>query len=167
LFCSISSYIIIRLLHIPEIDYGFYFCFMGVSFFIGSFLSGAIVAKLGIYRTLLLGFLITLVGGIVMTVWYFITGLTIYNFIWPMLLIGVGGTFCLGAGSGGAMEPFSDNAGAASALGGAYRFVFSAAIGALLIHNTLSSTLPLSVPAIVFSIAGLILFLKYRRILCA
>lgn len=165
LFCSISSYIIIRLLHIPEIHYGYYFCFMGISFFIGSFLSGALISKLGIYRTLLLGFMITLVGGIIMTAWYFITGLTINNFIWPMLLIGIGGTFCLGAGSGGLMEPFSDNAGSASALSGAARFVFSAAIGFLVIHNSLSSTLPLAIPAIVFSIVGLAIFLKYKPIL--
>src|SRR3990167_1472222 len=109
LFCSISSYIIIRLLHIPEIDYGFYFCFMGISFFVGSFLSEYIVTKIGIFRTVVAGLIITLIGGIIMTSWYGFFGLTINGFIWPMLLIGIGGTFCLGAGNGGAMEPFSDH----------------------------------------------------------
>jgi Bcr/CflA subfamily drug resistance transporter len=163
LFCSISPYIIIRLLHIPEIDYGFYFCFMGISFFVGSILSGAIVARLGVYRTLLVGFVITLLGGIIMTTWYFVTGLTINNFIWPMLLIGVGGTFCMGAGSGGAMDPFPDHAGAASALSGAARFLFSGIIGTFLITSTVSSTLPLAMSAIIFSIIGLIIFIVYRR----
>lgn len=163
LFCSISPYIIIRLLHIPEINYGFYFCFMGISFFVGSILSGGIVARLGVYRTLIVGFAITLLGGIIMTAWYFVTGLTINNFIWPMLLIGVGGTFCMGAGSGGAMDPFPDHAGAASALSGAARFLFSGIVGSFLITSTVSSTLPLAVSAIVFSVIGLIIFIIYRR----
>lgn len=163
LFCSISSYIIIRLLHIPEMHYGYYFCFMGISFFVGSFLSGFIVTKIGIYRTLITGFVITLIGGVLMTAWYKQFGLTINGFVWPMLFIGIGGTFCLGAGSGGSMIPFADNAGAASALGGASRFLFSAIIGSIVIQHNLSSTLPLSIPAIVFSVIGLILFIAYRE----
>ncbi len=165
LFCSISPYVIIRLLHIPEIYYGLYFCFMGISFFIGSFLSGYIVHRLGIFNTVILGIFITLMGGITMTLWYFITGLTIHNFIWPMLLIGIGGTFCMGAGNGGAMEPFAENAGAASALGGAIRFVFSSLLGSLLITTKVTSTLPLAIPAVIFSIIELIVFLKYKNLL--
>ena len=163
LFCSISSYIIIRILHIPEMDYGFYFCFMGISFFVGSMLSGAIVGKLGVYRTVLFGFIITLMGGVIMLLWYLIDGLSIQNFVWPMLLIGVGGTFCLGAGNGGAMEPFSEHAGAAAALCGAARFLFSGLVGSVLIKNDVHSTLPLSVSAILFSIIGLGMFTFYRN----
>lgn len=165
LFCSISSYIIIRLLHIQELDYGYYFCFMGISFFAGSFLSAYIVGRMGIYQTVVIGFCITLLGGLLMGGWYFLSGLTINNFIWPMLLIGIGGTFCMGAGNGGAMEPFPDKAGAASALGGAFRFLFSAILGSLLITNSVSSTLPLAIPAIVFSIIGLLIFSVFQKCL--
>jgi len=165
LFCSISPYIIIRLLHIPELHYGYYFCFMGISFFVGSFLSGYIVKKIGVYRTVVAGFWITLIGGILMTTWYFITGLTIGNFIWPMLLIGIGGTFCMGAGNGGAMEPFTETIGAAAALGGAFRFSFAAVLGSLVITKNVSSTLPLALPAVIFSVAGLIIFICCRKLL--
>lgn len=162
LFCSISPYIIIRLLHIPEIDYGFYFCFMGISFFMGSMLSGYIVDKIGIYRTVLLGLFVTLIGGIIMAAWYFIVGLTIDNFVWPMLLIGTGGTLCMGAGNGGAMAPFPRRAGAAAALLTSCQFSFSAILGAFLIYGSVSSTLPLALPAIVFSVSGLIVFIICR-----
>src|SRR3990167_1735991 len=154
LFCSISPYIIIRLLHIPEIDYGFYFCYMGISFFIGSFVSGYVVSKYGIYKTIIMGLIITLLGGIIMMTWYFMTGLMINNFIWPMLLIGIGGTFCMGAGNGGAMEPFSEDIGAAAALSGAIRFLFSGILGSIVISSNVHSTLPLAIPAIFFSIVG-------------
>jgi hypothetical protein len=106
----------------------------------------------------IIGFYISLAGGILMTCWYFITGLTINNFIWPMLLIGIGGTFGMGAGSGGAMEPFEHQAGRASALSGAFRFLFAAIIGSVLITKNVSSTLPLALPAVCFNIIGIILF---------
>ena len=165
IFCSISPYIIIRLLHIPELDYGYYFAFMGVSFFIGSLLSGFFIGKIGIYNTVLIGFSISLVGGIIMTIWYFITGLTINNFIWPMLLIGMGGTFGLGAGNGGAMEPFGDTAGVAAALNGSCRFLFAAIIGMIVINKNISSALPLALPSVLLSVIGLILFLSQRKAL--
>ncbi|MCX7124181.1 MAG: multidrug effflux MFS transporter, partial [Gammaproteobacteria bacterium] len=162
LFCSISPYIIIRLLHIPEIDYGFYFCYMGISFFIGSFISGYIVSKFGIYNTVLLGLILSLLGGITMTAWYFTTGLTINNFIWPMLLIGIGGTFCMGAGNGGAMEPFPEDTGTAAALGGALRFLFAGILGSIVITSKVTSTLPLALSAIIFSAIGILIFLVMR-----
>ena len=162
LFCSISPYIIIRLLHIPEINYGYYFCFMGISFFIGSFVAAGVVKKFGIYKTVIVGLILSLTGGLLMTIWYFITDLTINNFIWPMLFIGVGGTMCMGAGNGGLMEPFSDKAGAASALSGAIRFIFAAILGSILIRSTVSSTLPLGGSAIVFSVVSLIVFIARK-----
>ena len=98
-----------------------------------------------------------------MAILYFITGLTINNFICPMLLIGIGGTFGLWAGSGGAMEPFVDTAGAAAALSGSFRFLFSSILGMVVINKNISSTLPLTLPAVLFSLIGFILFLSQRK----
>jgi Bcr/CflA subfamily drug resistance transporter len=163
LFCSISPYIIIRDLHIPEAHYGFYFCFMGVSLFIGSVLSSFVVKYLGLYGTVMTGFMISLAGGLMMSAWYFLFGLTIVGFIWPMLLVGIGGTFILGAGSGASMEPFSQQAGAAAALGGGFRFFFAGTIGAAVITQDVTSTLPLALPAVCFNTVGLIVFFYFRR----
>lgn len=165
LFCSISPYIIIRQLHIPVIDYGFYFCFMGISFFVGSFLSAYVVGRIGIYHTVILGLVIALIGGLVMAIWYFISGLSIANFIWPMLLIGIGGTFCMGSGNAGAMEHFAEHSGSASALSGAFRFVFSGVLGSMVVTDHVRSTLPLAIPAIIFSIISLIVFFFTRKLL--
>ncbi len=168
LFCALSPYLIIRDLNIPESHYGLYFCYMGISFFIGSSLCSLIVERLGIYKTCLLGFIITLIGGLWMAAWYYFAGLTLHGFIYPMLLVGIGGTFCMGAGNGGAMVPFSENTGAAAALGGALRFSFSSLVGYLVINDHVASTLPLGLPAILFSIIGLSLFIIYRESLkCA
>lgn len=165
IFCFISPYLIMTELHIPALDYGYYFFFMGISFFIGSLFSAFLVKRIGIYNTVITSFFISLSGGILMTVWYFKTGLTIDNFVWPMLLIGIGGTLGLGAGSGGAMEPFGDKAGAAAAVSGFLRFAFSAVLGTIVVGKTVTTSLPLAIPAIVLNLIGIGLFLFYRKIL--
>lgn len=155
LFCALSPYLIMRTLEIPQTLYGVYFCFMGISVLIGSFAGGSIVERIGIFKTCLLGYFLSLIGGLLMLAWYFTQGLSIHNFIYPMLLIGVGGSFCMGAGSGGSMAPFEEAKGAAAAAGGALRFLFVGLIGYLLINKTVNSSLPLSLPAIVFSLIGI------------
>ncbi len=95
--------------------------------------------------------------------WYYLTGLTIDNFIWPMLIIGIGGTFSLGAGTSLSMEPFAETAGAAAGLGGALRFLSAGILGSILITKNIESTLPLSLAATFLSIVGLILLFYFRR----
>ncbi|KTD32769.1 florfenicol efflux pump [Legionella nautarum] len=155
LFCALSPYLIIRVLEIPQTQYGFYFCFMGISVLIGSFIGGSIVERVGIFKTCLLGYFLSLIGGLWMLVWYLAQGLSIHNFIYPMLAIGIGGSFSMGAGSGGAMAPFEEAKGAAAAAGGALRFLFAGVVGYFLINKTVVSTLPLAVPAVVFSLIGM------------
>ncbi|QDP71196.1 multidrug effflux MFS transporter [Legionella israelensis] len=157
LFCALSPFLLLKTLAIPQQYYGFYFCFMGFSLLIGSFIGGVIVERLGIYKTCMLGFLLTFAGGLWMLLWYEMYGLSVHNFVYPMLFIGIGGTFCMGAGTGGAMAPFDTAKGAASAAIGASRFLFAGAVGYLVMTKTVNSTLPLSVPAIVFSSIGIFL----------
>ncbi len=163
IFSSTSPYLIIEQLHIPEVKFGFYFAFMGISYLIGSVLSGICVGRIGIFKTVLSGFFISLLGGIIMLIWYLFSGLTVNNFIWPMLLIGIGGSFGVGAGTAGAMEPFGQKAGSAAALNGASRFASAAVIGFVILIKKVSSTLPLCIPAIIFSSIGILIFLINRK----
>lgn len=157
IFCATSPVLLIKVLHVPEIQYGYYFCFMGVSFLMGSLMSANLVKYLGIYQSVRMGFIISLIGGIWMFIWHLYTGLTVNNFVWPMLIIGTGGIFTMGAATAGAMSPFSSQTGLASALGGSFRFIFAGIIG-LVIANHIHTALPLAIPAILFSTFGLILF---------
>lgn len=63
------------------------------------------------------------------------------------------------------MEPFSHNIGAASALSGSFRFLFTAIAGSVAVYQSVSNTLPLAIPAIGFSVFGLCLFLPLRKTL--
>lgn len=162
IFCTTSPVILIKILGVPVIKYGYYFAFMGISFLMGSLLSANLVKYIGIYQSVVLGFIISLIGGIWMFVWHCMTGLTINNFVWPMLIIGTGGIFTMGAATAGAMMPFTSNTGLASALCGSMRFIFAGFVG-LIIANHIHSSLPLAIPAILFSTFGLILFISNRK----
>ena len=59
---------------ISELYYGYYFAFMGISFFAENLLSEYFIGEIGIYKTVFLGFCISLLGGMIMTVWYLYTG---------------------------------------------------------------------------------------------
>lgn len=164
LFCAMSPIILIKLLHIPEAHFGYYFCFMGFSFFIGSVFSVFILEKLKIYKTTLLGFIITLIGGTIMLLCHLVYGLSLGGFIFPMVLIGIGGTLSMGAGSAGLMHPFNSDAGSASALSGSFRFFFAAIVG-LVTAKHIHSALPLALASLLFSIIGIIVFKTKQKIL--
>ena len=143
-FFSSSSYIIINLLHVPSQHFGFYFGAIGLVFFFASLLSGYTAKHLGIYKTALMGGFLMCLAGVVMFVWYQYLGLSMSGFMWPMMIMGVGGAFLMGAGAGGAISPFPEMAGTASALFGCLQFVSGFLISQIVLERGVNSTLPLS-----------------------
>ncbi len=164
-FFSSSSYVIISLLHISEQHFGYYFGAIGIVFFLGSLLSGYTVKHLGIYKTVLLGSFLIMLGGLVMLFWYLHFGLSIDAFMWPMMIMGVGGAFVLGAGAGGAISPFPEMAGTASALFGCLEFVFAFLISQFVLAWQVKSTLPLSYTLIILGFAAFIITaVSYKKL---
>lgn len=163
LFCSLSPYLILHQLKIPEKDYGFYFCFMGIATLIGSSIGSQLATRIGIYKSTLTGAVISLMGGTWMTSWFLFHGLQIMGWVLPMLLIGSGGAITVGSASGGAMATQDKNAGAAASLNGAYRFLIPATLASIVITGNVKTPLPLAIPAILFSSLILIVFLFYRQ----
>ena len=143
-FFSVSPYIIITLLHVSPEHFGLYFSVLGVTLIIGSLICGRIVDKLGVSKTLVLGATCILIGGIIMTAWYWLLGLSLAGFLIPFTIAGLGAAFAMGAGQGGAMEPFPAIAGTAAALFGAIEFAFCGVGGFVVMHWPIHSPLPLS-----------------------
>jgi Bcr/CflA subfamily drug resistance transporter len=143
-FFSVSSYIIIVLLKIPEQHFGFYFATIGVVFFFSSLLSGHSAKAIGTYATVLLGALLIVISGLLMLLWYKLFGLSIYGFMGPMVVMSLGGAFVMGGGAGGAIEPFPEIAGVASALFGSCEFVFAFVVSTFVLQWKVLSTEPLS-----------------------
>ena len=143
-FFSSSSYIIIGLLKVPQQHFGFYFGAIGIVFFLGSLLSGYSAKHLGTCKTAAIGAFFMSLSGVVMFVWYHLFGLSLSGFMWPMMIMGVGGAFMMGAGAGGAISPFPDMAGTASALFGCFQFVFGFAVSQIALEWPVTSTLTLA-----------------------
>lgn len=165
-FFSSSPYIVMNLLHAAPQDFGYYFFAVGSTFFIGSLLSGKIAGAIGAYKTVVLGTLLMLMAGVLMLVWRYLAGVSAAEFLIPCMIAGIGGSFMMGAGVGGAMEPFGEIAGSAAAVAGCLEFLSSAILGSVIMHWPVRSTDPLSLTMIVLSFLALIGIGSYTRLKC-
>ncbi|HJO95911.1 MAG TPA: multidrug effflux MFS transporter [Victivallales bacterium] len=158
IFFSISPYILQSLLGLSKIEFSLWFAFMGIATFSGSIFGAKIVSKIGILNTVYLGIILSLLGSLLMFFWYIFFGLSIANFIIPMIFIGIGGILCMGSGTAGAMEIFPEFAGSASASICFFEFSISAVIGIIIMSWQVTSTLSFSIPSLIISSILLIIF---------
>ena len=161
-FFSMSSYIIIDLLKIPEIKFGFYFGVIGIMELIGGLISANLASRIGTYKTVVTGVILMLIAGSSMLIWDQILGLNIYGFITPMIAMAIGGSIVISGGAGGAMEPFKEQAGAASAMFGAIEFITAFIISTLIMLRAVHSAAPLGILITTVSILSLFLCLARK-----
>lgn len=157
-YFSISPYILIKTLGISKQHFGWYFGIMGLLLLIGSLIAARTVTAFGYKKNILIGITCILIGGLAMFFWQYTFGLSTYAFLTPMILISIGAAFTMGAGAAGAMEPFSEMAGAAAALYGFFEFVFSAIVANIVLQFPTNSSLPLAITVSLLGFAGLLLF---------
>ena len=163
-FFSVSSYIIIKLLGVPEQHFGFYFAAIGIVFFIGSLISAHSAKKIGTYKTVLIGTLLSTLSGIIMLLWYLLFGLSIAAFMGPMLVMGIGGAMVMGGGAGGAIGPYPTMAGAAAAIFGFCEFIFAFVVSTIVMEWKVTNTIPLSLTLIILGFCSFLLCaLSYRE----
>ncbi len=108
-----------------------------------------------------MGTAIMLIAGTAMLFWYQLSGLSKAEFIIPSMLAGIGGSFMIGAGAGGAMEPFAGMAGSAAALMGCLQFLISGAIGTYVMHWQVVSTTPLAITMTLLGLFTLVALIWY------
>lgn len=160
-FFSSSPYIIINLLHTPVKYFGYYFFTVGATFFLGSLICGKLAGKMGAFNTAVTGVCLLLLAGLIMLVWYLTCGMSVTQYLLPCMLAGIGGSFMMGAGAGGAMEPFGETAGSAAAMVGCLEFLCSALFGTVIMHWPVVSTIPLSLTMIGLSTLSLLIMIFY------
>lgn len=161
-FFSMSPYLIINVLHIAKYKFGFYFFFVGLGFFIGSFISAATVAKIGTKKTVIIGLIIAFAAGLIMLITNLKMGLSILNFIVPSVIFAIGGALMLGAGAGGAMQPFEHNIGVAAAVLGSMQFVGAAIICSIVSLWAFTTAIPLASLIILASVISFILIFRIK-----
>lgn len=143
-FFSISPYLLIEHLGVKMEHFGFYFGFVGLIYFVGSFASAHIIEKIGVMYTTLIGCLLLFLTGAVMLTWYLLFGLSDLGFTLPMGIFGFGCAMAMGGGTSGALEPFPEIAGAASAMLGALQFCLAFLTGSLVVLFPVDTAIPMS-----------------------
>ncbi|WP_150466356.1 multidrug effflux MFS transporter [Francisella sp. SYW-9] len=129
----------------------------GVAFLVGSLLSGAIVNKLGVYKTAIFGVACVFVAGITSLTIYMIYGLTLWGFFAPCFFATFGAAFTTGTGASGSLEPFYEIAGVAAALFGTMEFAISGVIGSIAMLFPATSSLPIAITMIIMSVVCFVL----------
>ncbi len=162
-FFSISSYILIGTLKIPEVDFGYYFAIVGILFFFGSLAAGKCSSILGVKRMVYVGGFGFVISGAWMLLWTFYSGTNIWNFMLPSGLCALTGAFILGAGASGALEPFPEMTGTASAMYGSLEFIFAALIASVVMIWPVGTNYSFAIPLLVFGFLSIFAVWKVVR----
>lgn len=167
LFCFISgaTFVLQGYYGLSEIAFGFSFASVVIGFISGSFTAQRIVTKLGLNRTISIGMALITFGGAAMVLLSLFAPKSVLSVIIPMAFYTGGVGFIMPQSMAGAMQPFSDRAGAASSLLGLIQ-MSSAAIAGILIGHALelSPLMPLPIGIACLAFAALVVFVLTRSI---
>jgi DHA1 family bicyclomycin/chloramphenicol resistance-like MFS transporter len=136
---------------------------MGIIFFFSSLWAGQLCVKIGTYKVSIIGTLGFFLCGVWMLLWTLYSGTSLASFILPASLSAVMGAFMLGAGAGGALEPFGHMAGTAAALLGSMQFILATIVGSFVMHWPVRSNLSYAVPLLVFGGLASLALLLYKK----
>ncbi|MDF1653604.1 MAG: multidrug effflux MFS transporter [Coxiellaceae bacterium] len=162
-FFSISPYVIISLLKVPITHFGYYFAVLGVVFLVGTILAGHLAPKVGVRRLLFTGITLMLFGGVVAWVWGAVVGLSLSQFLVPLLFSGMGASFMAGSAAAMALEPFPEVAGTAASLLGATQFVMPSIVASIMMAKPIHSAQPFSITVVVMGVISLVFFIVSRK----
>ncbi|MBA3721886.1 MAG: multidrug effflux MFS transporter [Parachlamydiaceae bacterium] len=162
-FFSISPFIIIDLHGIPTHEFGYYFAVFGSVIGLGGFLSGKIIEKFGIQKTIAIGIFLMLFGGVSMLGWYYLFSLSLQGFLIPMAIACTGAMFLVGGSASIALEPFGIIAGTASAAFGAVEFGIASVVGSMLMLFPRTSTVPYGMFIVILAVFSWILFINEKE----
>jgi len=157
-FFSISPFMIINLHGIPPHEFGFYFAAFGSVIGLGGFLSGKLIERFGIQKTIVLGIFLMFAGGFSMLVWNLVEAISLPGFLIPMVIACTGAMFLVGGTASMALEPFALIAGTASAAFGALEFGIASVVGSLLMLIPVTSTVPYGIFIVVLSFFCILIF---------
>jgi DHA1 family bicyclomycin/chloramphenicol resistance-like MFS transporter len=167
LFCFISgaTFVLQGYYGLSEIAFGFSFASVVIGFISGSFTAQRVVTKLGLNRTISIGMALITFGGAAMVLLSLFAPKSVLSVIIPMAFYTGGVGFIMPQSMAGAMQPFSDRAGAASSLLGLIQ-MSSAAIAGVVVGHALEYApqwpLPIGIASLAF--ASIAVFLSTRNI---
>ncbi len=162
-FISGSSFLIIEVMGLSPELYGLCFAGMVAGYMLGTFASGRLTMRLGLERMIAAGAAIGLLGGAVMALLSAVGVLNLPALLIPVFVFSVGAGLMLPNSMAGALGPFPEMAGAASALLGFVQMALAAAIGVAVghLHDGSGRSMTFAIAAV--GLGAFVTMLRLRR----
>jgi Bcr/CflA subfamily drug resistance transporter len=165
-YFSMSPFLLITHLHIPQQRFGIYFATIAVTASIGSYCTAKLLGKISLFKIIVTGCIGMIASAILMISWHLCSGLTLLGFLLPMSLAGFSCSL-FSAAAAGALEPFENMAGSAAALLGAGQFCIAALVGSIAMQWQINSTVPLACTILALALINLMIcFICAKRGSC-
>lgn len=131
-FLASSSFVFINVLGLSKGQYGLMMFFMSMSYITGTFICRRLLLRFGLTRAVAVGAAFSLAGGTLLGVLAWAQVHTVWAIMVPMALFMMGHGVHQPCGQSGAVGPFPQSAGAASALNGFSMMLVAFVIGSWL-----------------------------------
>lgn len=128
-FLASSSFVLIGVLGLSKTQYGLVMFTMSLSYILGTFLCRRLLVHLGVRRTVAMAAVVTLTGGTLMGLLPRLGAEGLWSLLLPFYLFMLGHGVHQPCGQSGAVAPFPQAAGAASALAGFLMMLVAFGIG--------------------------------------
>jgi DHA1 family bicyclomycin/chloramphenicol resistance-like MFS transporter len=143
-FLAASSFVFIGVLGLSKTQYGAVMAGNSLAYIVGTFVCRAWLTRWGVRRTLALAGALTLSGGTLMALFTLSGWISVASIMLPQTLFMLGHGIHQPCGQSGAVGPFPNSAGAASALNGFVMMVCAFAMGQWLGGHMDGSVLPMT-----------------------
>lgn len=143
-FISGSSFVLIEVVGLPPDLYGYCFATIVVGYMTGTFISGRFGRRVGGPRMVLIGATLGTIGGAAMAAFAWTGHVSVATIVLPQMLAMVGVGFVFPNSQAGAIGPFPQMAGAASALVGFFQMGVAAVVGLAIGHAFDGTARPLA-----------------------
>jgi len=117
-FLVSSSFVFMGVVGLNKLEYGLLMCSMAFVYILGTFLCRWLLVRFGVARSVAIGGVLTLTGGLLLTLSAWMAWHSVMALIGPFYIFMLGHGIHQPCGHSGSVGPFPQAAGAASALGG-------------------------------------------------
>jgi len=131
-FLASSSFVYIQVLGLSKIAYGFVLFTISLAYILGTLICRRLLLRIGIRKTIRVGATLSLCGGVLVAALAYSVEPSVVTLLGPFYLIMVAHGIHQPIGQSGAVGPFPQAAGAASALSGFLMMLVAFAIGSWL-----------------------------------
>lgn len=143
-FISGSSFVLIEVVGLSPDLYGYCFATIVIGYMTGTFISGRFGRRVGHEKLILIGATLGTVGGAAMAFFAWTGQVTVLTIVLPQMLAMVGVGFVFPNSQAGAIGPFPQMAGAASALVGFFQMGVASVVGLAIGHAFDGTARPLA-----------------------